>query len=44
MLGKSVFKVTSYDALTKKRLTLESFLKECTERKDIISNTNFNSF
>ena len=30
--GKSVFKVTAYDALTKRRLQLESFIKECSKR------------
>lgn len=42
--GKSLFKVTAYDALTKRRLALESFIKCCTERKDICSNDTFKSF
>lgn len=42
--GKSVFKITSYDALLKRRLSLEVFLKACTERKDILSNDSFTHF
>lgn len=42
--GKSVFKLTAYDALTKRRLQLESFIKECVSRKDIISNDCFKTF
>ena len=42
--GKSMFKVTAYDALTKRRLQLESFIRDCTNRKDIISNDYFKVF
>ena len=42
--GKSVFKVTAYDALTKRRLQLESFIKECSNRKDILSNDCYKTF
>ena len=42
--GKSIFKVTSYDGLTKRRFYLEQFLKECCTRKDILSNEYFKEF
>ena len=42
--GKSVFKVTSYDGLTKRRYFLEQFLRECCTRKDILSNQDFKDF
>lgn len=42
--GKSIFKVTTYDALTKRRFHLETFLKECATRKDIMSNDCFKLF
>ena len=38
--GKSLFRVTAYDALTKRRLQLEAFIKECANRKDILSNVS----
>ena len=42
--GKSLFRVTAYDALTKRRLQLEAFIKECANRKDILSNETFKNF
>jgi WD40 repeat protein len=42
--GKSLFKITAYDALTKRRLQLDSFLKECNKRKDIVSNDYYKTF
>ena len=42
--GKTLFKVTAFDALTKRRLALEQFIKSCTERKDICSNETFKTF
>ena len=42
--GKSLFRVTAYDALTKRRLQLEAFIKECANRKDILSNDSFKNF
>ena len=42
--SKSLFKVSSYEALTKRRLQLEQFLQECVQRKDIVSNENFKDF
>ena len=42
--GKSLFKITAYDALTKRRLQLDSFLKECNKRKDIVSNEYYKTF
>ena len=43
-LGKSLFKVSSFEALTKRQLELEKFLKDCVVRKDILSNSQFNDF
>ena len=42
--GKSLFKVTAYDALTKRRIQLEAFLKECSTRKDIQATEYFKNF
>ena len=42
--GKSFFKVTSFDALTKRKGYLETFLRQCLGRKDIISNEHFKEF
>ena len=42
--GKSLFKVSSFDALSKRQFELEQFLKECVVRKDILSNTQFKEF
>ena len=42
--GKSLFKVTAYDALQKRQLILERFLRECCVRKDIFSNRYFKEF
>ncbi len=42
--GKSLFKVSSFEALTKRQLELEKFLKDCVVRKDILSNSQFNDF
>lgn len=44
MPGKTIFKVTSYDGLTKRRVQLEKFLRECVLRKDIVSNETFKDF
>ena len=42
--GKSLFKVTAFDALSRRKIYLEEFLKECVTRKDIISNLYFIEF
>ncbi len=42
--GKSMFKITSYDQLTKRRIQLDTFLKECNNRKDIISSDYYKQF
>ena len=44
MPGKTLFKVTDRDALEKRKKQLETFLKECADRKDIVSNDNFKIF
>jgi WD40 repeat protein len=42
--GKTMFKVTSYDGLNKRKLQLEQFLKECVARKDIMTSESFKDF
>ncbi len=42
--GKSFFKITSYDGLNKRKLSLEQFLKDCVGRKDIMTNESFRDF
>ena len=42
--GKTVFKVSSYEALTKRKNQLEQFLKDCANRKDILNCEAFRSF
>ena len=42
--GKSLFKVTAYDALQKRQSLLERFLRECCVRKDVFSNKYFKEF
>ena len=44
MPGKTLFKIKDRDALEKRQKQLETFLKECTNRKDIISNDAFKAF
>ncbi|MCQ2816925.1 MAG: hypothetical protein MJ252_06645 [archaeon] len=41
---KTVFKVSSYQDLTKRRLSLQNFLKDCVERKDILASEPFKTF
>ncbi len=42
--GKTMFKVTSYDGLTKRKLQLEQFLQSCVQRKDIMTSEAFKEF
>lgn len=42
--GKSLFKISAFEALQKRRIELEQFLKECVCRKDIVSNEAFQTF
>jgi hypothetical protein len=42
--GKSFFKVSSYDALNKRKSQLEQFLKECVCRKDVLNCEAFREF
>ena len=42
--GKSFFKVSSAEALNKRRLELEQFLIKCAARKDIFMNQLFKDF
>jgi hypothetical protein len=42
--GKSFFKVSSYDAINKRKSQLEQFLKECVCRKDIVNSPAFREF
>jgi WD40 repeat protein len=42
--GKTMFKVTSYDGLTKRKQQLEQFLQSCVLRKDIMTNQAFKDF
>ena len=42
--GKSLFKITSADALTKRKNHLESFLHQCVNRKDIMASDYIKDF
>jgi WD40 repeat protein len=42
--GKTVFSVTSYEALNKRKSQLEQFLRDCVCRKDIINCEAFREF
>jgi hypothetical protein len=42
--GKSIFKITKYDQLSKRRIQLESFLRECCKRKDISGSVFIKNF
>ena len=42
--GKSIFKITSADALTKRKNHLESFLHQCVNRKDIMASDYIKDF
>jgi hypothetical protein len=42
--GKTFLKISSLDALNKRKSQLEAFLKECVKRKDIISSEAFRGF
>ena len=42
--GKSLFKITSKDALEKRKKHLESFIQECVNRKDIMASEYIKSF
>jgi hypothetical protein len=44
MPGKTFLKISSLDALNKRKSQLETFLKECVKRKDIVSSEGFRSF
>ena len=44
MPGKTLFKVKDRDQLEKRKMQLETFLKECANRKDIVSNDSFKTF
>ena len=44
MPGKTLFKIKDRDQLEKRKMQLETFLKECANRKDIVSNDSFKTF
>ncbi len=44
MPGKTLFKIKDRDQLEKRKKQLETFLRECANRKDIISNESFKGF
>ena len=44
MPGKTLFKIKDRDQLEKRKKQLETFLKECANRKDIVSNEAFKGF
>ena len=44
MPGKTLFKIKDRDLLEKRKKQLETFLKECINRKDILSNDSFKNF
>ena len=44
MPGKTLFKIKDRDQLEKRKKQLETFLKECSNRKDIVSNESFKAF
>ena len=44
MPGKTLFKIKDRDQLEKRKKQLEIFLRECANRKDIVSNETFKGF
>ena len=44
MPGKTLFKIKDRDQLEKRKKQLETFLRECSNRKDIVSNETFKGF
>ena len=44
MPGKTLFKIKDRDQLEKRKKQLEVFLRECANRKDIVSNETFKGF
>jgi hypothetical protein len=44
MPGKTLFKIKDRDQLEKRKKQLELFLRECANRKDIVSNETFKGF
>ena len=44
MPGKTLFKIKDRDQLEKRKKQLETFLRECANRKDIISNESYKGF
>ena len=42
--GTTLFKVKSVDALTKRRLELQKFLRQCIQRKDILASKPLQDF
>ena len=44
MPGKTLFKVKDRDQLEKRKKQLETFLRECANRKDIVSNESYKAF
>ena len=44
MPGKTLFKIKDRDQLEKRKKQLETFLRECANRKDIVSNESFKGF
>lgn len=44
MPGKTIFKIKDKDGLQKRQKQLETFLKACANRKDIVSNETFKVF
>jgi hypothetical protein len=42
--GKTMFKVTSYEAINKRKNQLDQFIKECVIRKDILNCEAFRTF
>jgi WD40 repeat protein len=44
MPGKTLFKIKDRDQLEKRKKQLETFLRECANRKDILSNLTFKIF
>lgn len=41
---KTVFKMSSYESLTKRRLELEQYLQDCVCRKDVLNTAEFSGF
>jgi hypothetical protein len=42
--GKTVFKLSSFDDISKRKGQLEQFLKDCVARKDILNSEEFKDF